>query len=94
MNYSANKNKTPIMLNKKQISDNECKNLNVAVLARQYSSFVFLISMKYLKDEEKSKDAVLQIFKRLNKLLKQIDAYNVKAWLYYETKNYCLTNSN
>ena len=70
MNYSANKKEILFMLNKKkQDSDNKCENLNVTVLARQYSSFVFLISMKYLKDEEKSKETVLQIFKKLNKLL-------------------------
>ena len=95
MNYSANKKEIPVVLNnKKQNSDNECNNLTVSVLARQYSGFVFLISMKYLKDEEKSKDTVLQIFKRLNKPVQKIDVSNIKAWLYHETKNYCLTNSN
>ena len=90
MNYSANKKEIPAMLNKKQNSGNICKTLSVSVLVRQYSSFVFLISMKYLKDEEKSKDAVLQIFKRMNELLKKIDVNDIKVRLYNETKNYCL----
>ena len=59
-------------------------------MTRQYSSFVFLVSMKYLKDEEKSKVAVIQIFKKLYEILQQSHILNVKAYLYNETKNHCL----
>ena len=48
--------------------------------------------MKYLKDEEKSKHAVLQIFKETNDLLKTNGLNNIKARLYNETKRYCLKN--
>ena len=90
MDYSVNKSEILFVNNDiKDISDNKCNNLTMNVLARQYSSFVFLVSMKYLKDEEKSKDAVLDIFKRLNKLIHKIDIQNIKEWLYQETKFFC-----
>ncbi|MCF6241761.1 MAG: sigma-70 family RNA polymerase sigma factor [Bacteroidales bacterium] len=65
------------------------KNL-VGELFKRYTGFVFLISMKYLKDEDKSKDAVMQIFEKLfdDLLLHEID--NFKAWLHTVTRNHCL----
>ncbi len=90
MNYSANKNVSPSMLINNQDSDNKSDTMSIHTLTRQYSSFVFLVSMKYLKDEEKSKDAVVQIFKKLHEILQQNHILNTKAWLYNETKDYCL----
>ncbi len=65
------------------------KNL-VGELFKRYTGFVFLISMKYLKDEDQSKDAVMQIFEKLfdDLLLHEID--NFKAWLHTVTRNHCL----
>ncbi len=73
----------------KSYRQNHDKNL-VAELFKRYTGFVFLISMKYLKDEEQSKDAVMQIFEKLfdDLLVHEID--NFKAWLHTVTRNHCL----
>lgn len=46
--------------------------------------------MKYLKDEESSKDAVMQIFEKLFVDLRKHDVSNFKSWLHSVTRNYCL----
>jgi len=69
--------------------ESEDKSL-VGELFKRYTDFVFLVSMKYLKNEERSKDAVMQIFEKLfSDLLKhQID--NFKPWLHMVVRNHCL----
>lgn len=46
--------------------------------------------MKYLKDEESSKDAVMQIFEKLFVDLRKHEVSNFKSWLHSVTRNYCL----
>ncbi|UCG27644.1 MAG: RNA polymerase sigma factor [Bacteroidales bacterium] len=46
--------------------------------------------MKYLKDEDDSKDAVMQIFENLLNGLFKHRVTNFKTWLYTITKNHCL----
>lgn len=62
----------------------------VGELFKRYTGFVFLVSIKYLKDEDRSKDAVMQVFEKLfNDLLKhKID--NFKPWLHTVVRNHCL----
>jgi len=62
----------------------------IGELFERYSRFVFLVSMKYFKDEEKSKDASMQIFEKLFSDLKKHKVQNFKSWLYTVTKNHCL----
>jgi len=62
----------------------------IGELFKRYTQFVFLISMKYLKNEEESKDAVMQIFEKLFIDLKKHEVLNFKAWLHTVTKNHCL----
>jgi len=59
-------------------------------LYERYSSLVYGISLKYLKDREESKDAVMQIFEKLIVELKNKEINNFKAWLHVVAKNYCL----
>ena len=59
-------------------------------LYEQYMSLVFGLCLKYLKDEEQSKDAVMQIFEELVKKLRVHEVSNFKSWLYTLSKNYCL----
>ena len=59
-------------------------------VVKQYSCFVFLVSMRYLKDENKSKHVTLNIFKNLQEHLKKRKIVNIKEWLYRETKRYCI----
>ncbi len=66
---------------------------NVAVLGElfeRYTDFVFLICMKYLKNEEESKDAAMQIFEKLFEDLKKHSIENFKSWLHVVAKNFCL----
>ena len=70
----------------KQTSDK----LYVGELFKRYTRFVFLVSMKYFKDEEKAKDASMQIFEKLFTDLKKHQIQNFKSWLYSVTKNHCL----
>ena len=65
------------------------KNL-IGELFKRYTGFVFLISMKYLKNEDQSKDAVMQIFEKLFDDLLLHDIDNFKAWLHTVTRNHCL----
>jgi RNA polymerase sigma factor (sigma-70 family) len=62
----------------------------VGELFRRYSRFVFLVCMKYLKDEEKAKDAGMQIFENLFSELKKHEVRNFKSWLHSVARNHCL----
>ncbi len=62
----------------------------VGELFKRYTKFVFLVSMKYHKDEDKSKDSVMQIFEKLFTDLLNHKIENFKSWLYMVTRNQCL----
>ena len=64
--------------------------LLVGELYKRYTQFVFLISMKYLKNDDLSKDATLEIFEKLFDDLLRHEIENFKSWLHVVTKNYCL----
>lgn len=88
--FKSNKNK--------ELSDSELiqkyketgNNNFVATLFDRYSHLVFGLCLKYLKDKDESKDAVLEIFEKLMSDLKTHDVKNFKSWLYMVGKNYCL----
>lgn len=56
----------------------------------RYMHLVYGLCLKYLKNEEKSKDAVMQIFEQLISKLKIHEVSNFKSWLYTLARNYCL----
>jgi RNA polymerase sigma factor (sigma-70 family) len=56
----------------------------------RYMHLVYGLCLKYLKDEEESKDAVMQIFEQLISKLKIHEVSNFKSWLYTLARNYCL----
>ncbi|RLD74459.1 MAG: hypothetical protein DRJ10_16825 [Bacteroidetes bacterium] len=70
-------------------NENEDKSL-VGELFKRYTDFVFLISMKYLKNEDRSKDAVMQIFEKLFTDLLKHKVENFKPWLHMVVRNHCL----
>ncbi len=66
---------------------------DIALLARLYERYMHLIygvCLKYLKDEELSKDAVMQIFEELLIKVTRYDIKQFKGWLYILSRNYCL----
>lgn len=66
---------------------------NLEVLGKLYERYmplVFGLCLKYLKDEEQSKDAVMQIFEQLIDKLKIHEVNNFKSWLYTLARNHCL----
>jgi RNA polymerase sigma factor (sigma-70 family) len=59
-------------------------------LYQRYMELVFGVCLKYFKDEEKAKDAVMSIFEELIVKLKKNNVENFKSWLYTLSKNFCL----
>ncbi len=62
----------------------------VGQLFERYTEMVYLICLKYLKDEDESKDATMHIFEQLLTGLHKHEITNFKSWLHVLTKNYCL----
>ena len=59
-------------------------------LYQRYMELLYGVCLKYFKDPELAKDAVLSIFEELITKLKKHDVENFKAWLYQLAKNHCL----
>jgi RNA polymerase sigma factor (sigma-70 family) len=55
-----------------------------------YTPMVYGVCLKYLKDREDAKDAVMQVFEKLIGTLKEHSVENFKSWLYITSRNYCL----
>lgn len=55
-----------------------------------YMEMVFGVCYRYLRNEEESKDAVMQIFEKLVADLKVQEVANFKSWLHSVARNYCL----
>lgn len=62
----------------------------VGELYNRYTALVYGVCLKYLKDREESRDAVMQIFEKLITTLKQHEVNIFKPWLYATARNYCL----
>lgn len=62
----------------------------LGLLYNRYMHLVFGVCINYFKDEEQSKDAVMQIFEELVKKLKIHEVQNFKSWLHVLTRNHCL----
>ena len=62
----------------------------LATLFQRYMDLLYGVCLKYLKDPETSKDAVMQVFEELVRKLPKHQVDNFKSWLYTLAKNYCL----
>ena len=62
----------------------------LGILYERYMHLVYGLSLKYLKDREKSRDAVMQIFEELVHKVRDHEIRNFKNWLYVLTRNHCL----
>jgi len=62
----------------------------LGVLYNRYMHLVYGVCLSYFKDEEASKDAVMQIFEELVLKLRLHEVQNFKSWLHVLTRNHCL----
>lgn len=59
-------------------------------LYQRYMDLVYGVCLKYFKDPERSKDAVMQLFEELVSKLKKHEVENFRGWLHQVAKNHCL----
>ncbi len=59
-------------------------------LYQRYIHLVFGLCMKYLKDPHVAKDAVLNVYEKVQTDAHRHDIKNFKNWLYVVSKNHCL----
>lgn len=85
LNY-RDKPDAELILIYKEKQDKSC----ITVLYTRYSHLVFGVCLKYLKDEDESKDAVMQIFEKLMTDLLKYEIEFFRAWLHRVAKNHCL----
>jgi RNA polymerase sigma factor (sigma-70 family) len=62
----------------------------LGALYNRYMHLVYGVCLNYFKEEEASKDAVMQIFEELVVKLKFHEVQNFKSWLHVLTRNHCL----
>lgn len=62
----------------------------LGMLYSRYMHLVYGVCLNYFKEEEASKDAVMQIFEELIVKLKIHEVQNFKSWLHVLTRNHCL----
>lgn len=62
----------------------------LGVLYRRYMTLVYGVCLKYLKDREESRDAVMQIFEKLITIVRDHNIAHFKSWLYVTSRNHCL----
>ncbi|WP_068404184.1 RNA polymerase sigma factor [Pedobacter cryoconitis] len=62
----------------------------LGMLYNRYMHLVYGVCLNYFKEEEASKDAVMQIFEELVLKLKIHEVQNFKSWLHVLTRNHCL----
>lgn len=59
-------------------------------LFEKYTPLIYGVCLKYLQNEERSKDAVMQIFEELVTKAKSFGIKNFRSWVYVLSRNYCL----
>ena len=62
----------------------------IGELFQPYMQLVFAVCYKYLRDDDESKDAVMNIFEKLVNDLKVHEVENFKSWLHSVARNHCL----
>lgn len=62
----------------------------LGILYQRYIYLVYGVCLKYFKDREESKDAVMQIFEKLITEIEKHAVENFRPWLYVMTKHHCL----
>ncbi len=65
-------------------------NTYLGILLHRYTTLLFGVALKYLKDKTLAEDAVQQIFLKALTHFPKEDIKNFKGWLYILMRNYCL----
>jgi len=69
------------------------QNGEVAALGELYAKYMHLVygvCLKYLREPEAAKDAVMQIFEKLITDLRQHEVRNFQTWIHTTARNHCL----
>jgi len=82
----------------KELTDNELidkfkSSGDTEILGKLYSRYTHLVygvCLKYLKNRDDSKDAVIDIFERLITINPEQEISNFRGWLHVVTRNHCL----
>ena len=62
----------------------------LSVLYQRYMDLTYGVCLKYFKNPDDSKDAVMNIFEELVIKLRKYDVENFKGWLFQVARNFCL----
>ena len=62
----------------------------LGILFERYVPLIYGVCLKYLKDEDDAKDAVMGIFEELIPKAKQHEVKQFRSWVYVLSRNYCL----
>ncbi|MBX9850156.1 MAG: sigma-70 family RNA polymerase sigma factor [Cytophagaceae bacterium] len=83
----ASKLSDPELISKYRSTD---ETIYAGELFQRYNHLVYGVCMKYLKNPEESRDAVMNIFEKLLEDLKKHEIGNFKGWLHTVARNHCL----
>ena len=56
----------------------------------RYTTLLFGVALKYLKDKDQAEDAVQQVFEKVLTHIPRQEIRNFKGWLYILMRNHCL----
>lgn len=62
----------------------------LSTLFLRYTPVLYGVCLKYLRDREEAKDAVMQIHEKLITSLVDHEVHQFRGWLYVFARNYCL----
>lgn len=62
----------------------------LSTLYLRYTSMVYGVCLKYLKDREAARDGVMQLYEALTHDLRKHEVTNFRGWLYVKARNQCL----
>ncbi|HVW14335.1 MAG TPA: sigma-70 family RNA polymerase sigma factor [Mucilaginibacter sp.] len=92
MSFFSRPVKTDYTDDEAQLNDYR-KSGDITVLGKlfeKYTPLIYGVCLKYLKDEDESKDAVMGIFEELIIKVKQHEVKQFRSWVYVLSRNYCL----
>jgi RNA polymerase sigma factor (sigma-70 family) len=64
--------------------------IHLSELFVRYTSMIYGVCLKYLKNRDEAKDMVMQIYEKLPGKLRDHEVTHFKSWLYVMTRNECL----